>query len=108
MLDHSTISQLRRRTLAFRKVLRRLFEELLRKCVEKGLVSGRLVVTYSTHVKASASRGSEQEVEVPAEMENYWELLDAYEEGIEELKRRTEKRVGQNRSKRIRAVPERR
>ena len=45
--DHSTISQLRRRKPSFRKVFRRLFEEVVRQCVEKGLVSGRLVVTES-------------------------------------------------------------
>ena len=56
--DHSTISQLRRRKPAFRKVFRRLFEEVVRQCVEKGLVSGRLAVTDSTHVKANASRAS--------------------------------------------------
>lgn len=91
--DHSTISQLRRRKPAFRKVFRRLFEEVVRKCVEKGLVSGRLAVTDSTHVKANASRASEEPVEVQAEAGNYWERLDAYEEeGLEELKRRTGKR----------------
>ena len=67
-------------------------EEAVRQCVEKGLVSGRLAVTDSTHVKANASRASEQEIDVP-EGGNYWELLDAYdEEGLEELKRRTGKR----------------
>ncbi|NBK80273.1 hypothetical protein D5272_17315, partial [bacterium D16-76] len=34
----------------FRKVFRRLFEEVVRQCVEKGLVSSRLVVTDSTHM----------------------------------------------------------
>ena len=34
--DHSTISQLRRRKPAFRKVFRRLFEEVVRQCVEAG------------------------------------------------------------------------
>lgn len=57
--DHSTISQLRRRKPAFRKVFRRLFEEVVRQCVEKGLVSGRLAVTDSrpTH---SEHRGRKQ------------------------------------------------
>ena len=88
--DHSTISQLRRRKPAFRKVFRRLFEEVVRQCVEKGLVSGRLAVTDSTHVKANASRASEQEVDALEEAGNYWERLDAYEEeGLEELKRQT-------------------
>ena len=91
--DHSTISQLRRRNPAFRKVFRRLFEEVVRQCVEKGLVSGRLAVTDSTHVKANASKSSGLEIDVQEEVGNYWERLDAYEEeGLEELKRRTWKR----------------
>ena len=53
--DHSTISQLRRRKPSFRKVFRRLFEEVVRQCIEKGLVSGRLAATDSTHVKANVS-----------------------------------------------------
>ena len=53
--DHSTISQLRRRKPNFRKIFRRLFEEVVRQCVAKGLASGRLVGTDSTHVKANAS-----------------------------------------------------
>lgn len=93
--DHSTISQLRRRKPSFRKVYRRLFEEVVRQCVEKGLVSGRLAVTDSTHVKANASWASEQLVEAREEAGNYWEQLDAYEEeGLEELARRTGKRRG--------------
>ncbi len=91
--DHSTISQLRRRKPSFRKVFRRLFEEVVRQCVERGLVSGRLAVTDSTHVKANASRASEHLVEAQEEAGNYWEQLDVYEEeGLEELERRTGKR----------------
>ena len=78
--DHSTISQLQRRKPAFRKVFRRLFEEVVRQCVEKGLVSGRLAVTDSTHVKTNTSRASEQAIEVLEEAGNYWKLLDTYEE----------------------------
>ena len=37
--DHSTISQLRRRKPAFRKVFRRLFEEVVGQCIAKGPVS---------------------------------------------------------------------
>lgn len=91
--DHSTISQLRRRKPSFRKVFRRLFEEVVRQCIEKGLVSGRLAATDSTHVKANASRASEYLVEMPEEPGVYWERLDSYEEeGLEELAKRTGKR----------------
>ena len=62
--DHSTISQLRRRKPSFRRVFRRLFEEVVRQCIEKGLVSGRVVGTDSTHVRANASRASEKLAEI--------------------------------------------
>ena len=88
--DHSTISQLRRRKPAFRKVFRRLFERVVNQCIEEGLVSGRLVLTDSTHVKANASRASEEQIEMPESPGAYWKRLDTYEEeGLEELKRRT-------------------
>ncbi len=99
--DHSTISQLRRRKPSFRKVFRRLFEEVVRQCVEKGLVSGKLMATDSTHVKANASRASEYLVEVKEEPGVYWERLDIYEEeGLAELERRT----GKRRKKRVRQI----
>ena len=93
--DHSTISQNRRRRPAFRKVFRRLFEEVVRQCVARGLASGRLVATDSSHMKANASRASEELVEVTEEAGAYWERLDRYEEeGLKELERRTGKRRG--------------
>ncbi len=99
--DHSTISQLRRRKPSFRKVFRRLFEEVVGQCIEKGLVSGRLAATDSTHVKANASRASEELVELPESPGGYWERLDAYEEeGLEELERRT----GKRRKKRVKQI----
>ena len=89
--DHSTISQLRRRKPSFRKVFRRLFEEVVGQCVRKGLASGRLVATDSTHVKANASPASEHLVEAAQKPGAYWERLDAYEEeALEELDRRTQ------------------
>ena len=91
--DHSTISQLRRRKPSFRKVFRMLFENVVRQCVAKGLASGRLVGTDSTHVKANASQGSEVRVELGEEPGVYWERLDMYEdEGLAELERKTGKR----------------
>ena len=101
--DHSTISQLRRRKPAFRKVFRRLFERVVNQCIEEGLVSGRLVLTDSTHVKANASRTSEEQIEMAESPGAYWERLDTYEEeGLEELKRRT----GKRREKRTRQIKE--
>lgn len=99
--DHSTISQLRRRKPSFRKVFRRLFERVVRQCIEAGLASGRLVGTDSTHIKANASRATEELVEIQEEAGAYWDRLDTYEEeGLEELKRRT----GKRRAKRTKQV----
>lgn len=99
--DHSTISQLRRRKPAFRKIFRRLFEEVVGQCVERGLVSGRLMGTDSTHVKANASRGSEELVEMPEGPGAYWERLDGYEE---EALKTLENRTGRRRPKRTKQV----
>jgi len=91
--DHSTISQLRRRKPSFRKVFRRLFEKVVRQCITRGLASGRLVGTDSTHVKANASRASEEQVEILEEPGAYWERLDTYEEeGLAELERKSGRR----------------
>ncbi len=99
--DHSTISQLRRRKPTFRKVFRRLFEEVVRQCIAAKLVSGRLVGTDSTHVKANASRASEELVEMPETPGAYWARLDLYEEeGLEKLAERT----GRRRNKRTKQI----
>ena len=76
--DHSTISQLRRRKPAFRKVFRRLFETVVQQCIKLGLASGRMTATDSTHVRANAPRKSEYLVDMPEEPGVYWERLDAY------------------------------
>ena len=99
--DHSTISQLRRRKPSFRKVFRRLFEDVVRQCITAGLVSGRLVGTDSTHVKANASRASEELVELPEAPGVYWERLDGYEEAaLETLAQKT----GHRRKKRTKQI----
>lgn len=99
--DHSTISQLRRRKPAFRKIFRRLFEAVVGQCIAAGLVSGRLVGTDSTHVKANASRASEELVELAEEPGSYWERLDVYEEkALEKLAEKT----GRRRKKRTQQI----
>ena len=78
--DHSTISQLRRRKPAFRKVFRQLFERVAQQCIDMGLASGRLVATDSTHVKARASLSSIYLAETAEEPGVYWDRLNRYEE----------------------------
>ena len=91
--DHSTISQLRRRKPEFRNVFRRLFHVVVQQCIAEGLVTGKVVATDSTHMKANASVSSECLVEVQEGPEVYWERLNQYEEqGLEKLKQLKGKR----------------
>ena len=76
-------------------------EDLVHQCIAAGLASGRLVGTDSTHVKACASRASEELVEMPVEPGVYWERLDACEEDA--LERLAEK-LGHRRKKRTKQI----
>lgn len=78
--DHSTLSQNRRRRFHGKDLYRTLFLQIVRKCMEKGLVDGKLIVTDSTHVKANASRRSEYVIEVEQAARGYLSKLDEYEE----------------------------
>ena len=62
---------------------------MVEQCIQKGLVSGRLVATDSTHVKANASRTSEHLVDAMEKPGVYWERLDQFEEeGLEGLEKK--------------------
>lgn len=77
--DHSTISQNRRRRFHGENLFRRLFEHILRLCMGKGLVDGKVILTDSTHVKASASFKANRKVLAERETTDYMERLDRYE-----------------------------
>ena len=77
--DHSTISQNRRRRFDGENLFRSLFEHILRQCMEKGLVDGRIILSDSTHVKASASAQKNMKVLAEREASGYMERLDRYE-----------------------------
>ena len=82
--DHSTISQLRRRKFAGTTVFREIFEEIVRKCIDAGLVSGKLLLTDSTHIRANARNDLREVIEVPDTPTEYMKKLDkeAYELGL--------------------------
>ena len=92
--DHSTISQLRRRKFNDAEIIKELFMHILRLCAESGLVSGKLLVTDSTHVKANASKASQMKIEIERTATEFFERLDAYEAaererlGLPEIKRK--------------------
>lgn len=82
--DHSTISQLRRRKFAGTTLFRDIFEEVVRKCIDAGLVSGKLLLTDSTHIRANARNDLREIIEIPDTPSEYMKKLDkkAYESGL--------------------------
>jgi hypothetical protein len=92
--DHSTVSQLRRRKFNDADLFKKLFVRVLKVCVEAGLVSGKLLLTDSTHIKANASKTSKYTALVERETQEYFKRLDTYEAeerkrlGMPEIKRK--------------------
>ena len=82
--DHSTISQLRRRKFDGTTIFRDVFDEIVRKCFEAGLIDGKLLLTDSTHIRANASNDLREIIEVPDTPTEYMQKLDreAYELGL--------------------------
>jgi len=95
--DHSTVSQLRRRKFNKADLFKKLFCQILADCINAGLVSGKLLITDSTHVKASASEKSKIRAEIEQESDKFFERLDEYESkererlGLPETKRKPRK-----------------
>lgn len=82
--DHSTISQLRRRKFSGTTIFQDIFDEVVKKCIDAGLVSGKLLLTDSTHIKANARIDRQEIIEVPDIPSEYMKKLDreAYESGL--------------------------
>jgi len=75
--DQSTISQTRRRKWKGTSLFENIFAELVQRCIDTGLADDSLILTDSTHVKASASVKSGKIVIVPVRTREYIEKLDA-------------------------------
>ncbi|WP_248892200.1 transposase [Bacillus methanolicus] len=54
--DHSTFSQNRRRRFKDGAVFQEIFDHIINLCIEKGFVTGEVIVTDSTHIKANAAK----------------------------------------------------
>lgn len=82
--DHSTLSQLRRRKFTDSRLFEDIFDEVVRKCIEIGLVNGELLLTDSTHLRANAANDKRETVTVKVEPTEYMKKLDeaALEEGL--------------------------
>ena len=93
--DHSTFSQLRRRKFNGAALFEELFDEVVRKCIEYGLIDGKLLLTDSTHVRANARNDVLERVAVEAEPSAYLQRLNeqAVKDGVYP-KHRKEKKKG--------------
>lgn len=75
--DATTISQNRRRRFRDNDIAEKIFDEILRQCIEKGLVAGKVMYTDSTHVKAKANKHKKRTVTVEITSKEYVRELDA-------------------------------
>jgi transposase len=75
---HSTLSRTRR--LFGEEVFLGFFRDILRKCVEKGMVDGKTQAVDSAFIKANASIGSLAEKELTERSKNYFDEITAGEE----------------------------
>lgn len=74
--DHCTISQNRRRRFRGTDVFREIFERVVLKCIDAGLVGGKCVVMDSTHVRANADNTKSETIEVMTGPSEYLLELD--------------------------------
>ena len=65
--DHSTISQTRKRKFSNSGIFQEIFDEIVKQCKAKGLITGDTIFTDSTHIKANASIDSLREVVITSE-----------------------------------------
>ncbi len=75
--DHATISINRVRRFRENNIAEKVFDEILRQCVDKGLVGGQVLYTDSTHIKAKANKHKKRLVTVEETPASYMAELDA-------------------------------
>lgn len=75
--DHSTISMNRVRRFRDNHIAEQIFNEILRQCIVKGLVGGKILYTDSTHIKAKANKHRKTFVTVEETPKEYIEELNA-------------------------------
>jgi transposase len=74
--DASTLSQNRRRRFAESTIYQEIFDEIVTLAVKKGLASGAVLYTDSTHLKANANKNKYDLAEVRVKAQEYLEALD--------------------------------
>jgi len=76
ILDASTISQNRRRRFVGTPIYQQIFDAIVEQAQSAGLVSGRVLYTDSTHLKASANKNKFDQRDVAVAPMDYLEALD--------------------------------
>src|SRR5438105_4411079 len=74
--DASTLSQNRRRRFAESRIYQEIFDEIVLLAVKKGLASGTVLYTDSTHLKANANKNKFDLAEVAVKPAAYLAALD--------------------------------
>lgn len=74
--DASTLSQNRRRRFSESTIYQEIFDEIVELAVNKGLASGTILYTDSTHLKANANKNKYDLAEVPVKPQEYLATLD--------------------------------
>ncbi len=75
--DHATISINRVRRFRDNNIAEQIFNEILRQCMAKGLVGGKILYTDSTHIKAKANKHRKVLVSVEETPKEYIDELNA-------------------------------
>jgi IS5 family transposase len=92
--DHSTFSQNRRRRFKDSTVFQEIFDHIVKLCIEKGLVTGEVIVTDSTHIKASAAKSKVEKVTVEKTPSQYLNTLEEEAKKIEKELEEKRKELG--------------
>lgn len=74
--DASTLSQNRRRRFAESTIYQEIFDEIVELAVKKGLASGTVLYSDSTHLKANANKNKYDLAEVHVKPQEYLAALD--------------------------------
>jgi transposase len=75
--DASTLSQNRRRRFAESTIYQEIFDQIVELAVHKGLASGAVLYTDSTHLKANANKNKYDVAEIQVKPAEYLAALDA-------------------------------
>ncbi|OCG47976.1 hypothetical protein A9G35_02445 [Gilliamella sp. Choc5-1] len=81
VIDASTLSQNRRRRFNDSEIYQQIFDNIVEQAIAKGLISGRVLYTDSTHLKANANKGKSRNEQRIVEHSQY---IDALNQAINE------------------------